>query len=156
DGGGGDSDKAIASYKTVLERKPADTEARRLLARLLADEGDYAGALSEYARIEQTQPGEGKRQFREVARLYLETYELDKAIEVWQRAMRDNPDNASVFVEVGKELMGIQRVPEALEALQQAARLKASDPDIQLRLADAYRQAGKPEEAEKGYLDVAS
>ncbi len=151
-----DFEKAIASYRQALTRKSDDVEARRLLARLLSEEGDFQGALREYATIEQLQPSEGKRQFREVARLHLETYDLEQAIAVWQKAMRDNPDNASVFVEVGKEFLNIQRVQEALEAFAQAARLKASDPDIQLRLADALRQAGKPEEAEKQLYQVAT
>jgi tetratricopeptide (TPR) repeat protein len=142
-------DAAIAAFKLALERKPQDVEARRLLARLLADQGDFQGALGEYARIAQIQPGEGKRQFREVARLHLETFDVDQAIEVWRKAMRDNPDNAAVFLEVGREFLGIMRMPEALEAFQQAARLKVDDPDIQFRLADALRQSGQPEDAEK-------
>jgi len=151
-----DFDRAVASFRTVLERRPEDVEARRLLARLLADLGDYPAALAEYEKVAQLKPGEGKRQFREVARLYLETYDLDRAVAVWQKAMRDNPDNAAVFVEVGREFLDVQRVPEALEAFQQAARLRADDPDIQLRLADALQRAGKPDEAERALLHLAT
>ncbi len=149
-----DFDKAIASYRSVIDAKPQDTETRRLLARLLADQGEVQAALAEYDKIAQILPSEGKRQFREVARLYLETYDFDRAVEVWQKAMRDNPDNAAVFVEVGREFMTALRVPEALEAFQQAARLKANDPDILLRLADALRQAGKPDDAERALLEL--
>lgn len=149
-------DQAIASFRVVLDKKPDDIEARRLLARLLADLGDYQGALAEYQRVAQIQPGEGKRQFREVARLYLETYDLDQAIAVWTKAMRDNPDNAAVFVEVGREFLGVQRAPEALDAFQQAARLRPDDPDVTMRLADALRQTGKSEEAERALLHLAT
>lgn len=148
--------RAIAAYRAVLERKPDDVEAGRLLARLLAEEGDFRGALDRYEKIAMLAPNEQRRQFREVARLHMELYDLDSAIEVWRRAMRDNPDNASVFVEVGKEFLEIQRVQEALDAFEQAARLRAHDPDIQLRLADALRQAGKPDLAEKQLLSVAT
>jgi tetratricopeptide (TPR) repeat protein len=113
-------------------------------------------ALAEYERIGMIAPAERKRQFRDVARLHLESYDLDAAIDTWQRAMRDNPDNAAVFVEVGKEFLELQRVHEALEAFQQAARLRSKDVDIQLRLASALQQAGRADEAEKQLLHVAT
>lgn len=151
-----DFEAAMRAYRSAIEARPDDAESRRLLARLLADSGRFHDALEQYSQLAIAIPGEGRRQFREVARLHLELYDLDAAIEVWERAMRDNPDNAAVFVEVGREFLEIQRVPEALEAFRQAARLKPRDVDIQLRLAHALSQTGQYEEAEKQLLAVAA
>jgi tetratricopeptide (TPR) repeat protein len=153
---GREFDRAIEAFRTALQRKPEDLESRQMLARLLAEEGRVPDALAEYERIGMIAPAERKRQFRDVARLHLESYDLDAAIDTWQRAMRDNPDNAAVFVEVGKEFLEMQRVHEALEAFQQAARLRSKDVDIQLRLASALQQAGRADEAERQLLQVAT
>lgn len=149
-------DRAITSYRTAIERKPLDLESRQLLARLLAEEGDFEGALREYAQIGVVAPGEKQRSFREIAQLHLELYDLDAAVDTWEKAMRDNPDNASIFLQVGKEFMEINRLPEALRALEQAARLRSNDPDVLLRYADALRQFGKIEEAEERLRTVAT
>ena len=150
-----DFEQAIAAYRKALEKQPSDGQSRVMLARLLAEEGEFQAALGEYERMAMLSASERRRHFREIAKLHLELFDLDAAIEVWKTAMRDNPDNAAVFVEVGKEFMDIQRVQGALEAFQQAVRLRAHDPDVQLRLAAALRQAGKPEEAEVQILSVA-
>ncbi len=150
-----DFERAIAAFRKALDKQPADGQARVMLARLLAEDGEFQAALGEYERMAMLSASERRRHFREIARLHLELFDLDAAIEVWRTAMRDNPDNAAVFVEVGKEFMDIQRVQDALEAFQQAVRLRAHDPDVQFRLAGALRQAGKPEEAEEQLLSVA-
>lgn len=150
-----DFEAAIAAFRQALEKQPADAQARVMLARLLAEDGAFQSALDEYQKLAMTSDSERRRHFREIARLHLDLFDLDAAIEVWRTAMRDNPDNPAVFLEVGKEYMDIQRVPEALEAFQQAVRLRPNDPDIQFRLADALKQAGKVEEAEAQMLNVA-
>ncbi|HLU37772.1 MAG TPA: tetratricopeptide repeat protein, partial [Planctomycetota bacterium] len=147
--------QAIAAFRAALEKQPDDAQARVMLARLLAEDGEFAAALAEYQRLAMASPGARRQHFREIARLHLEMFDLDAAIEVWRTAMRDNPDNAAVFLEVGREFMAIQRVPEALEAFEQAVRLRANDPDIQFRLAEALRQAGKVDEAEAQLLAIA-
>ncbi|MEZ5966498.1 MAG: tetratricopeptide repeat protein [Planctomycetota bacterium] len=150
-----DFERAIAAFRQALDKQPEDGQARVMLARLLAEDGAFQSALAEYQRLAMTSDSERRRHFREIARLHLDLFDLDAAIEVWRSAMRDNPDNPAVFLEVGKEFIEIQRVPEALEAFQQAVRLRPNDPDIQFRLADALKQAGKVEEAESQLLNVA-
>jgi len=150
-----DFEQAIVAFKKALEQRPEDAQARVMLARLLVEDGAFQAALAEYERLAMTSEGARRQHFREIARLHLDLFDLDAAIEVWRTAMRDNPDNPAVFLEVGREFMDIQRVPEALEAFQQAVRLRPNDPDIQFRLAEALKQAGKVEEAEAQLLNVA-
>ncbi len=151
-----DFDGAIQAYQLAVERDPLDVESRRLLARLYAEDGRYDEALEAYHQIAMVAPGEERHNFREVARLHLERYDLDSAIETWQRAMRDNPGNAAVFVQVGKEFLQVNRVQEALDAFRQAARLKSEDPDILMQLADALKRTGRTDEAEQNLLHVAT
>ena len=119
---------AIEDYRRAIELNPSDVNARRLLARLLAEEGDFEGSLAQYEQLGVVAPGERRRNFREIAQLHLELYDLDSAVDTWEHAMRDNPDNSAVFLQVGKEFMAISRIPEALRAFEQAARLRWQRP----------------------------
>ncbi len=150
-----DFERAIAAFRSALDKQPDDAQARVMLARLLAEDGAFQPALAEYQKLAMLSSSARRQHFREISRLHLEMFDLDAAIDVWRTAMRDNPDNPAVFLEVGKEFMEIQRVQEGLEAFQQAVRLRANDPDIQFRLAEALRQAGRVEEAETQLIAVA-
>ena len=147
---------AVEAYGLAIQRRPEDVQSRRLLARLLADQGEYEASLEAFRQLGIVSEGERRRTFRDIAELHLEMHDVDKAVEVYEDAMKRHSDDASVYLTVGRELLAINRIPEALAAFRHAAELKPHDPDVRFRLADCLQRSAKIDEAEKAYLQIAT
>lgn len=91
---GGERDRALEEYRTLLERKAGDAETRLRYARLLgARKGDAGRAMTQYRKVLAAQPRNAEAHAG-LARMYAWTGERDKAAHHNQLALRYGHRNA--------------------------------------------------------------
>jgi tetratricopeptide (TPR) repeat protein len=78
--------------------------------------------------------------------------QYDRSLIEVQEALRVDPDNERAQSYLGDALVMLGRLPEALTAYEQAARLAPGKALNHYKLAGAYRSARRPEDARASYL----
>jgi tetratricopeptide (TPR) repeat protein len=79
-----------------------------------------------------------------------------EAIQTYQRALAEFPDDIDALTGLGMAYTNIGRPKDALNVYQRAHNLEPDDPVLSERLAEAMEQLGRGEEAAKAYLNSAS
>ncbi|MFP3941540.1 MAG: tetratricopeptide repeat protein [Thermoanaerobaculia bacterium] len=115
------------------ERAGRRGEAEETLSALVADQPDFHPALN-YLGYMWIEEGEN----------------LDRAMELVDRAVKLDPDNGAYIDSLGWGYYQLGRYEDAREALERAARL-VQDPTIYEHLGDVYAALGRPEEARRAY-----
>lgn len=140
---------AIDAYRGLLEVAPDEEGARRALARLYEDEGDYAASLAQYEALLAARPQARRSSLKEIARIHLARLDQERAFECYEEILRGAPDNAAAFEEVAEAYDRLGLHDRRLECLQQAVRLEPENADYRLDLSDAWRIRGEWDNARK-------
>lgn len=152
--------KAIECYSNILSEEPTYAPALRRMMYIYSylsnenDDLDQCAKAVEYASrfIEATNAAEG---YVERGNLYIDLYELDKAVEDCKKAIDLDPDAYYAYNNLGCALLKLRRVQEAVDPLKQAI---AMDPDKEhlpyLNLAECYILLGEFDQAVKMYHEV--
>lgn len=64
-----------------------------------------------------------------------------------ERAVKAAPNNFATHVALGRALLGLDEVAPAIAALERAAKLEPTSPQVRIALASAYQKAGRSREA---------
>ncbi|NLV32181.1 MAG: tetratricopeptide repeat protein [Acidobacteria bacterium] len=141
---------AIPTFRALLDAVPGDTEARFYLGRALAETGSYEEAVRHFSDLVRASEGNEQESanrtlFRQnLAALYIELGEHDKAIELYRKMAGEDP-RARI------QLLNAYRTARRFdEALQLGRRLLDEDPDnVQAGILHALTlgEAGKSAEA---------
>lgn len=147
-----DFDKAIQAYSQAIDKFAAQNQSRWGL--------HYARAIS-YERSDQWPAAE--RDFRKALELnpnqpqvlnYLgyslieQRTNLDEALDMIDRAIRQSPDSGYIVDSMGWGLYRLGRFQEALPYMERAAELMPVDPIVNDHLGDVYWAVGRKLEAE--------
>ena len=150
---------AIGEYKQVVESDPRDFSTMNIL-------GDLCAKNSE--------PTEAVKYFTKVAEHYGNQGFAQKAIAIYNKIFRLNPDAIEIsaklaelhrmkgavaearvhYTTVAEEYQRRGKKLEALDAWKNIAELDPNNTDIYLRIADVYRQEDQTEEAAKSYIEA--
>ncbi len=151
---------AIQCYKEILEENsefvPAVRRMMYVYSYLSNDNNDLdqCAAAVEYATkyIQLTESSEG---YLERGNLYIDLYELDKAVEDCKKAIDLDEEAYYAYNNLGCALLKLRRVEEAIAPLEQAIAL---DPDKDhlpyLNLAECFVLVGEYDKAVKMYHEV--
>lgn len=108
---------------------------------------DFKAAEDQVQRVLQTHPDQSEAlQFR--ATLYIESWELQKAVDLCEHLLKKDPENLQIQLILGRALLLQKRYPEALEL---AKSLQKAHPDLgkaYLLEADVYFWDQQPAKAE--------
>jgi tetratricopeptide (TPR) repeat protein len=85
---------------------------------------------------------------------YFRNGERDKALEQFEAAINDDPDDFYALRNYAATLAEMGRVDEAIERFQQAAAVNPQAPDVAYGLGYAYERQGKAELADEWYRKV--
>ncbi len=77
----------------------------------------------------------------------------EQAIEAYQRALREFPDDIDALTGLGMAYASIDRSEEALDAYQRASDLAPEDPVLLERVGKMLEELGRAKEASEAYLD---
>lgn len=139
--------RAIALYREVLDRGPADPDLHRKLAELLAKDGDLGGARSSYRLAS---AGYAKRGFGDhaVGVLRDAVHWIPRDVDLWLELARlelergRRTDSLRVLLDGRRRFRRRKARPAALALLTAAAKLDPHDLEIGLDLALQLRRSG--------------
>ncbi|MBI3820750.1 MAG: tetratricopeptide repeat protein [Planctomycetes bacterium] len=140
--------EAQAIFQKMLEFDPASDDARRQLARLYEDQGEFEIAIQQYQSLVDKQPAARRKYLKEMARIYIALYDQDKAFSLYDEILKSSPDNAAAFKEVSDAYLRLNYLDKAAECLQQAIRLKPDDGRYHLALAAIFRRQNEVNKSE--------
>lgn len=75
---------------------------------------------------------------------------IDK-INMAENALREDPEDVSLLVELGNLLMDSSRFQEAIDAYEKALKIKPDNVDVRVDIGTCYRNSGNPRRAIKEY-----
>lgn len=148
----GQLDAAGKVARGGLIRYPGLADAHDLMARILSDQGDFAGAFDAWAdalRLDPMRTGALKG----IAFLYFRAGDAAAAIEHLQRAAEVDPDDISIAQALARVRRGSRAMPSAPEPVEEEMPAPAPVPAaVEQRSAQAERAAAQPQPVTAGSL----
>ncbi len=123
------SDEALGRLRSVLEARPGDGASLSLLAEMLADRGDVAGAADALRKALRLSPTSNDVRLR-LAELLASNGRLDEGLALFSEAETLCPDEPEVFERKGRALLYAGRKAAALEALERSLVLRPQNPGL--------------------------
>ncbi|MDI3547653.1 MAG: hypothetical protein PWR10_1305 [Halanaerobiales bacterium] len=114
--------------------------------------GDLKKAAREYGKA--LSKGGEIGDYINLAALYKETGQLDKAINTYKQALNLNPDNTSIYLNLGNIYLQKGNYDSAIEVLKEGVALDPSFVAIRSKLATAYYEKGNFEKAKEQFNKV--
>jgi len=152
--------EAVSEANEVLKRDPNDLATHRLLGRIyLRSLGDINGssvqtemvgkAIAEYAEVHRLDPSDQEASLW-LARLYRLHNDPDKAEQVLQSMLKDDPGNEAAVEQLTQLLLDENKADEAIKLLEGMTAHSSSATLFDL-LGDAYSQTHDYAKAEAAY-----
>jgi tetratricopeptide (TPR) repeat protein len=132
--------EAEKAYKAVLANEPDNDEALTGLALVYSDVGDTKGAIEMLRRASDKDPN--PRTLGALAGFYEQSQDYANAAETWKKLLPlvGESNSNRVKHQLAQDLLYSDKVDEALTLYKEIAAEDPRDPQIQLRLAEIYRQ----------------
>jgi tetratricopeptide (TPR) repeat protein len=152
--------EAVSEANEVLKRDPNDLPTHRLLARIyLRSLGDINGsnvqqdtvakAIAEYSEVHRLDPSDQEASLW-LARLYRLHNDPDKAEQVLNAMLKDDPGNEAAVEQLTQLLLDENKADEAVKLLE-GMTAHSSSPTLLDLLGDAYTQIHDYAKAEGAY-----
>ncbi len=141
----GDGDKAVATLTDFQKGRPDSPRVRAELAVVLLKAGRFAEAEREFDRLPHKERTPYVRWCRARALAALER--ADEAAAELRRALRDEPEFAEAWAELGRIHEARGRHAEAAAAYEKLLDLNPSDQDVWLHLIRLALRTGRTDEA---------
>ena len=146
--GNGEIDKAVNSFQRAVSIQPGNPQARFFLATSLERAGKTAQALAEYQKVLELSPNNADGNLGlGVLLIKTEGDRSEEGLKAVQKAVAQDPNLYEAQIVLGKTLIHLNRVADAIIHLQKAAELAPSNPEPHFHLAIAYRKLGRKAEA---------
>lgn len=147
----GENEKAMESYRQLLELSPDLDSDRLALAELQAEAGLWLRVGENLPRLLAALPDE-VRVYRLAARAAEEADRPDKALTLWRQAARRDPRDPSIEHAIGRILQARGEVESAIRAYQRAARIDPAYTEAQFDLGLLLIEQNRMDEAERAFL----
>jgi tetratricopeptide (TPR) repeat protein len=139
--------KAEALFEKVLSDNPESRNVLVNLAQLYFDQGDYAKIISLLESVPDSRMDPALLYL--LGSSYAQTRELDKAEEVFKKALEREPDSEDIRRAYAESLMAEGKMEEARAQLQEIVKSDPQSPMSYVRLAQLDRQMGNFDDAGK-------
>ncbi len=120
---------------------------------LLADRGDYSGALPYYEEAIRINP-EYAQARNNLGVALLRLGRADDAVRCYQEVLRLSPDYSVAYYNLGVALFSLGRVEEAMSTFRSALRANADNENASYNLAIVLASTGQTSEALKWYAET--
>ncbi len=128
----GKKEKILQVYARIIAVSPTNIPFRNKVAEIYAKEGLGSEAVKEYLNV---------------ARLYEEAGDFEKAMEYCQKALVLQPSNKEAVLEISYLFEKKGDFDHAIQQITEASALFPQDTEIYFRCAEIYTNAGKFDEA---------
>jgi tetratricopeptide (TPR) repeat protein len=124
-----ESEKALQDIDIVLSLSPGMPEATRLRAMVLAGEGKFDEAIADMEKLRQSDATDITDQLR-LAMFYSADKNPEKAIELYSKALEQEPENLFALRGRADALLGVGKQAEAIKDYEKAMELVQDDSGI--------------------------
>jgi serine/threonine protein kinase/tetratricopeptide (TPR) repeat protein len=145
----GKKQEAIAAYQSAVSANPYYWNNHNKLGGAYLQTGDTAKALEEYKRVAEI-ASDNPIGYGNIAAVYLHEGRYQEAIPALQKTLELDPNPAD-YGNLGFAYFFLKRYDDAIRMYEKAAQMSPKDEQIIGNLADAYRAAGRSQEAESTY-----
>jgi thioredoxin-like negative regulator of GroEL len=142
----GKLDEAEAAYKAILEKAPDVPEVYQNLGSVLAQKKDFPGAEAAFLKGLELRPDSADIA-TQLARLYQDNGQPEKAMEVMAKSAGSNPADAKAQFNQGIFLLNAQKNEEAITAFEAAIKADPGMTEAYYRLGALMVGQGKIPEA---------
>ena len=143
-------DEALVKAKAAVEKSPDDVSARRNLAALSLQAGDYAGSENDYREITRKLPEDADAR-NGLGLALLHQGKAQEAAQELQEAVRLKPDDAAVHVNLADALRAMGGLEAAIREYREANRIRPDIFEGHANLASVLGRTGKLDEAVAEY-----
>ena len=143
-------DAARRNLNRAVELNPKAYIAHNLLAKLERKNGNYTAALDHYKKAIKTRPN--AYSYHGLGILYMDMKALNKAVEVFQRALTLRPNWANGYSSLGLARAKQGRLDLTIPILEKATNLDPRNEEALYNLATAYKAVGQHQRAAKTYI----
>jgi protein O-GlcNAc transferase len=147
----GEDQKAMESYRRLLEMVPDRAQDRLALTELQAEAGLWLRVGENLPLLLQALPDE-VRVYRLAARAAEQAGEPDRALTLWRRAARRDADDPAIQHAIGRLLQARGEVEAAIQAYQRASRIDPTYTEAQFDLGLLLIEQNRMDEAERAFL----
>ncbi len=137
--------KAEEAFKKVLNSDPSSRDALVSLAQLYLDQGDYDDAIALLSNVPDDETDSSLLDLLGVA--YGQNHNIDKAVETFDKALSDDPDNMELRRSYASVLIDNNRPDAARVQLQKILDADPQDGSTLLRLGQLDRETGNFDKA---------
>ncbi len=130
----------------VIEKNPRSAYAHLVLARVLAQKGDSAGAVSEYKKAIELAPKDIDCHL-ELGRHYLAMKQYAQAEVCFQHAVSLVPDNVKARLLLGRTFAEQNKVGDAIREFQEAIKADPKNAEARYALGKLYLDTGQFDKA---------
>ena len=139
----GEIKRGKQTFEKLLESNPESVAGHYGLALSLVDEGDEESAIAQYRKILEMAPSQ--EQFRlDIAMLLGRLKNYEQELQELEIALRIFPDNPECYIGLGAGHLGLNQIPEASKALDQALELAPEHPEAWYHKARLEARKGDP------------
>ncbi len=128
----GKKEKLFEIYEKIITISPSNVPFRVKVAEIYIKEGLVSEAAREYLNV---------------ARLYEEKEEMEKALEYYQKSLEIQPSNKETIIGITNFYMRAGNLDLAIEQMKNAVSLFPQDTDVYLRSAEIYSAAERFDDA---------
>ena len=144
--------EAIAEYRKAIEKNPKGIDLHYRLGRALLQQS-HDPAMLEQARKEfeaelGLNPSDAVAEYQ-VAQIFATEQKKSEAASHFERAAELRPDFPEALIAVAKLRSDAKRYPDAVELLERAVKLQPRSETAHYNLMLAYRNAGRPQDAQR-------
>jgi tetratricopeptide (TPR) repeat protein len=133
-----DSVNSEKAYQKAIELDPDNEFAISGLAQVYSDLGDSKKAVELWKRLADKDPR--PQALSALARAYEDQGDYKSAASTLQRALEAAPKDPDMKKSLAFDLLRADQTDEALKVYNELAQEDPQDPELQLRLSEAYRQ----------------
>lgn len=150
---------AIEEYKQIVESDPRDFSTMNILGDLFVKNSEKNEAVKYYTKVAEHYGGQGFAQkaiavYNKIARINPDSIEISSKLADLHR-MKGSVAEARVhYTSVAEEYQKRGKKLEALDAWKNIAELDPNNTDIYLRIAEVYRQENQFEDAAKSFTEA--
>ena len=137
---------AESLFIEAIRQSPADERAQSGYAEVLLLKGEVQAATEHMTEAVETSGGNPDLVVR-LGQMHLEQGELQLALEQADLALRNQRTHAGAWALRGDVLRQQHQLPDALDCYHRSLIYHSDAPQVQIALAEIYRQLGRPQRA---------
>jgi eukaryotic-like serine/threonine-protein kinase len=140
---------AIGAYQSAVNANPYYWANHNTLGGAYFQFGESDKALQEYQKVAELAP-DNPIGYQNMGAVYFRLGKWNDSIIAFQKSLNIQPD-ATIYADIGTADFFLKRYDDSIKMFQKAVELSPKDEQLTGNLADAYRAAGRKDEAQAAY-----